>query len=456
MSVGGPSPLSTLLVQRLDAVLGTTLAQQANLISGARPDAVTQPGEGQRAEGRADATQKNVNETTGRQQQASGRAGVDGARTEAGQAAIRQAIDVSATPSAPTRLGQAARTILALLTLYPDTAPTPRGRQPLLNLPPLPLSGTQIQAPNGQPQSVAPSVGGGTVPGSAATPPPAPGQTAISGGAEATSGRPSAASPLTGDSLMRPTAGLEALVRQGTAGSVLARALAQAVQTSGMFYESHLQALTFGRYPASALRLEPQAQLGQAVTSTAGESQGQQAQGQQAQAPVTGPAAPPPALAAGLAGLLGMAIRGQSESDTSSRQPPPLPGIAAAPGREAQAQLLIRQQLEVLANQTFVWRGEAWPDAPLDWTIQRREGAPPEADVTDADEHWATTLRLSLPQLGDVSVRLTLVGESLAVQLVAPSSAERLSQSLPQLRERLSDQSLVLTHIAVATEENTS
>ena len=44
MSIGAPSGLGTLLIQRLDAVLGTTLAQQANLISGARPNAVTQPG----------------------------------------------------------------------------------------------------------------------------------------------------------------------------------------------------------------------------------------------------------------------------------------------------------------------------------------------------------------------------------------------------------------------------
>ena len=44
MSIG-PAALGNVLVQRLDAVLGTTMsAANANQISGARPDAVSQPG----------------------------------------------------------------------------------------------------------------------------------------------------------------------------------------------------------------------------------------------------------------------------------------------------------------------------------------------------------------------------------------------------------------------------
>src|SRR5690606_36053017 len=45
MSVSGPSPLGTSMVQRVEAALGVTLSQQANLATGARPDAVTQPGQ---------------------------------------------------------------------------------------------------------------------------------------------------------------------------------------------------------------------------------------------------------------------------------------------------------------------------------------------------------------------------------------------------------------------------
>ncbi|MFU2071477.1 flagellar hook-length control protein FliK, partial [Bordetella hinzii] len=38
MSIGPPA-LGNVLVQRLDAVLGTTMAAHANLLTGARPDA---------------------------------------------------------------------------------------------------------------------------------------------------------------------------------------------------------------------------------------------------------------------------------------------------------------------------------------------------------------------------------------------------------------------------------
>lgn len=42
MSVGPPA-LGSILVQRLDAVLGTTMSAQSNLVSGARPDALSLP-----------------------------------------------------------------------------------------------------------------------------------------------------------------------------------------------------------------------------------------------------------------------------------------------------------------------------------------------------------------------------------------------------------------------------
>src|SRR5690606_4678623 len=45
----------------------------------------------------------------------------------------RATTNTSATPSAPTTLGYAARTILALLANFPEQAPAVAGRRPLLN-----------------------------------------------------------------------------------------------------------------------------------------------------------------------------------------------------------------------------------------------------------------------------------------------------------------------------------
>ncbi|HUG58265.1 MAG TPA: flagellar hook-length control protein FliK, partial [Candidimonas sp.] len=121
MSIGGPSALGTLLVHRLDSVLGTTLSQQANLVSGARPDAVTQPGSPERPDAAQNQvhrqTRDGVDRATGQTEQqtkdAINRAKVDARAAEI--LAARSAPSTSTTASAPTSLGHAARTILALL-----------------------------------------------------------------------------------------------------------------------------------------------------------------------------------------------------------------------------------------------------------------------------------------------------------------------------------------------------
>src|SRR5690606_19051773 len=125
MSVG-PSALGTLLVQRLDAVLATTLSAQAKIVSGARPDAVSPPSTPERPDAGRNETQRHPRETVDRitaQTEQQGRHAVDRARLDARTAAAllaRNAPNTATTPSAPTTLGQAAKTILALLANYPD------------------------------------------------------------------------------------------------------------------------------------------------------------------------------------------------------------------------------------------------------------------------------------------------------------------------------------------------
>ncbi|MCD0504623.1 flagellar hook-length control protein FliK, partial [Bordetella petrii] len=132
MSVG-PSALGTVLVQRLDAVLGTTMAAHANLISGARPNAVAQPGETVRP-GQTDPTGRNprtpVDAAGPRGERGTTVADTKTAEAQ-GQAARNLVTRSDTTASAPTTLGQTARTILALLALYPEQAPPAQGKVPL-------------------------------------------------------------------------------------------------------------------------------------------------------------------------------------------------------------------------------------------------------------------------------------------------------------------------------------
>ncbi len=133
MSVGPPA-LGSILVQRLDAVLGTTMSAQSNLVSGARPDAVAQPGEAARPGASQTATRdpRQAVQAGGERGARQGAAGVD-AKTAAALALAARGLQTSTgtTASAPTTLGQTARTILALLAQYPGQAPAVSVRAPL-------------------------------------------------------------------------------------------------------------------------------------------------------------------------------------------------------------------------------------------------------------------------------------------------------------------------------------
>ena len=135
MSVG-PAALGNVLVQRLDAVLGTTMsAANANLASGARADAVSQPGSLEKP-GPSDGSTRDP-----RQGISSGGARGDrqntvvDAKTAAALALAARGLVTSSdlTASAPTTLGTTARAILALLAQYPGGRPRRSGARAALN-----------------------------------------------------------------------------------------------------------------------------------------------------------------------------------------------------------------------------------------------------------------------------------------------------------------------------------
>src|SRR5690606_19542646 len=135
MSVSGPSPLGTLMVQRVEAALGVTGAQQANVATGARPDAVSQPGQPDKVDPTKNPPPEEQEARRGPEQGARGGLAAL-ARNDpeiAKLLAARNAPMTAYTASAPTTLGQAAKTILALLQQFPDARPSVTGRAPLLN-----------------------------------------------------------------------------------------------------------------------------------------------------------------------------------------------------------------------------------------------------------------------------------------------------------------------------------
>ncbi|TAN27735.1 MAG: flagellar hook-length control protein FliK [Castellaniella sp.] len=416
MSIGAPSNLGTLLVQRLDAALGTTLGQQASTINGAGPLAIPQPGNPENPNALQNPTQRDTREavdqaaTQGQQRAAVGKATRD---MQLDNLLGRATTLHSVTQSAPTTLGYAARIILALLNAYPEADPTIRAQTPLLP---------------GAPQT-APTDG---------TSGPATNATAA--------GSPSAANPtqIGGTS---PTSGQLAttLNQPGALAARLTEALTQSVQSSGLFYESHLAQLAAGQSSPQALRQEPQGRIPstQSSPTTLPSDQG------------INPHQVPANLTASLSAETTATFPGgDSTRQAASTSTGPAAAHGSVPGIDPQVQGLVRQQLDVLANQSFVWQGEAWPGAAMRWEIQRRE-ADDSGPRDFEDRHWATRLRLSLPSLGDVQARMSLSGDHLVMRLTAPQSAQRLGNAIETLRTRLLAKGLQASQLAVASHEET-
>lgn len=405
----GPSSLGNLLVQRLDSALGVT--QPAQHRTGAHPDALRQSQPPHRTppneEQRQRASQESVDKA--RQQ---GRTSVG--RQDARIAdQLKSYTDNRFTASAPTTLGRTARTLLTLLNNY-NNQPV-QGRQPLMQ----PQQLAQLlrhggNAPAGQaPAGSAQAQSAGAQAHSAAA---AQASTAASAGRSAMS--PQLASPATG------TASLSALANTiggaTTLVSAFTQALTQNVQQSGMFYEAHLAQLVKGQGNLALLRQQPQVQL--------------QEQAQQA------------------------ANQGKSAAAQSAKGAEPAAStVLQQAGIDPAVQQLVRQQLDVLANQLFLWRGEAWPGAMMEWEIQRRhEDEPSEQQPTDESEKeapWQTRLRVDLPQLGQVETRLSIEDKKLRLHIHAPASASRLTENMQQLVQRLQAQGLQIEQFHISRQD---
>lgn len=448
----GPSSLGNLLAQRLDTVLGISQSGQAR--TGAHPDALRQaqptnrliPTENQNQRG------QQADRALGDK---AGQAGERGRDTTVGRQDPRVAsqlqrfiTDSRFTQSAPTTLGRTARTILALLSSQQGSQPI-QGKAPLLQprqltqalqqmqqgsqgqqtqpataqnqaqqqqpqfsrrgLPPISQSGlaTPAQTAGAALRAALPVPAGANAPSaSAQTQSPAPATPAQSA--------PNTAAIAT---LARAAGGPTALV------NVFMQALSQNVQQSGMFYESHLAQLVKGQVTLSQLQQQPQAQAHlQAAQTTDGKTSSAKQAQQSLQAAQTA------------------TTLQQSGIDPSTQQ-------------------IVRQQLEVLANQLFAWRGEAWPGVPMELEVQRRQEEDADTDQEAVSEEesntpWQTRLRVDLPNLGEIEARLYIDEKSLRMHLRAPHSAEHLNLNLQPLVQRLQAQGINIEQLQVAAAED--
>ncbi len=166
---------------------------------------------------------------------------------------------------------------------------------------------------------------------------------------------------------------------------VLARALADALARTGLFYEAHQAQWVSGARDREALLKEPQARLTlREVSAERAADVLRGGDGFDARQP-------------------GAALEGLVHKDTIA---------------------LVQQQLAALETGSVIWRGEAWHGRPLEWTVQRET----DARRGHGAAHWYTRVRLALPQLGTVDAIIAIDAGGMDVRIAAanPGAADAL------------------------------
>lgn len=210
----------------------------------------------------------------------------------------------------------------------------------------------------------------------------------------------------------------------------LAPALAKAVGQSGLFYESHQAQWVDGERTLESLKAEPQGQL-----------------------PVSAKSAAPthPQLAG---------LKTQAQAMDTERSAQASPSIKSGESNVVtqtvprELQPLVHQQLESLVSQQMVWQGQAWPGQTMEWRVDVPERDGSGREQQDA-QNWHTTLRLTLPDLGELDAELILNASGVAIKINAANAdaATRLQQALPDLADALAAAGVALTGSAIVTAE---
>jgi len=265
--------------------------------------------------------------------------------------------------------------------------------------------------------------------------------------------------------------------------AALATALAKTVDESGLFYESHLVQWLAGQRSAASLANEPQARA-DARSMSLPLDPASDAWLDDARAPQFTPDTPDfpgrpvptpqtPQQAAALAASVrdappsalsnsqnGNAAGGANAQTAQPSQQESALQASVAAGIHPATLNVVRQQLDVLANQQFRWQGEAWPGTRFEWEVAREPRDPRTADdAADASDKraWRTRITLSLPALGTVDAELVLAGEKLVARIKAgDTGARRLAADGAAFARQLEAAGIALASLSVRSMDGTT
>lgn len=115
---------------------------------------------------------------------------------------------------------------------------------------------------------------------------------------------------------------------------------------------------------------------------------------------------------------------------------------------------MVAQQLQVLEQQRVVWHGEVWPGQTMRWQVNEHDSSPQSAEEPVLNS-LQSDLTLHLPQLGDVTVNITMINGrfTVRVQPVDSQTLKVMQSSRSQLAMSLQSAGLKLDALQIARDE---
>ena len=256
----------------------------------------------------------------------------------------------------------------------------------------------------------------------------------------------------------------------------IAASMKDALEFSGLFYESHLEQWASGKRPLAALTREPQAKNGDlhllmaALRAAANNAQepggaphssaaqlarllenlgshpeamrspapapdaaqhpqaGSPAQGARELAQPATPAAPagnaatPEPTDAAQAASPSTGAAGSTDAAAGGQ--PPGEALALQKAMSSESVNMINLQLNALEQQRIAWRGELWPGLQIEWEIG--DETPQGRQAEPQERVWQSVIRFELPTLGKISATVRLADERVQIQVRAASEETAL------------------------------
>lgn len=177
---------------------------------------------------------------------------------------------------------------------------------------------------------------------------------------------------------------------------LLATALQNTIETSGLFYEAHVAQWVLGKRSKDDLLKEPQSKFSDTATDTL--------------------------------------LNTKEAVDTTQGK-------------------LIQSQIASLEQQKVTWQGEVWPGQTMQWEIQQHQEQSSQQD-NNADDNassWQSTATFTFERLGHVSATLQLSGNQLLIHINTDKEASKNAMIAGQtaLQDNLDNTGIKLKQLMV-------